>query len=691
MAVLLRCKMCGGRLEVEHGQTVVECEYCGSVQTVPTADNEKKMTLFSRANRLRASCEFDKAAGLYESIVVEFPEEAEAYWGLVLCRYGIEYVDDAATGRKIPTCHRSSFDSVLDDSNYLQVLEHADPSARRVYQAEAARLEEVRKGIIAVSSREKPYDIFICYKETDETGSRTLDSVIAQDIYDALVAKGYHVFFSRITLEDKLGQAYEPYIFAALNSAKLMLVVGTDYEHFQAVWVKNEWSRFLHLIAAHQKKFLIPCYQNMDPGDMPKEFARLQAQDMGKLGAMQDLLRGIEKLVPLAQAPKEQETVIVQNPTGTNVKTLMKRGFIQLEDEAWHDAHELFEQVLNAQPDCGTAYWGEFLAEQHCATAEACVQLRLSRTAECKASRKTCALAARADQESLVRKYSVPGYLDADTIGLVLRFDRSDYSSGTEAREQQYREEKNFFERERHIKRALQYGDQQLSDEIHRMQQRIYQEMERRIQREKQKDRNAEEAIQKDYAQFRKEAEQTLQAAFTAALEKQKGDQAAIQRNRSGLVVKQIVWVLVYLVLVLSFRDSLAQNVFDRTGGMPSGTELTAILVIIAAIPILFRLYSLSVKYKAVKVDEKIGVVSFVINLIVCGLICYFKTTFIQAFLADNWAPGQFGVTCGAAVVLTFVLSLFEYAIHAFFLEAIVPSGINDFDASDSGKGKRKK
>ena len=74
-----------------------------------------------------------------------------------------------------------------------------------------------------------------------------------------------------------------------------MLAVGTDYEYYNAVWVKNEWSRYLALIAAGQKKALIPCYKNIDAYDMPKEFARLQAQDMGKVGAMQDLLRGIER------------------------------------------------------------------------------------------------------------------------------------------------------------------------------------------------------------------------------------------------------------------------------------------------------------------------------------------------------------------------------------------------------------
>ena len=105
MAVI-KCKMCGGDLVIEPGATVAECEYCGSRQTVPNQDNEKKLTLFARANRLRAACEFDKAAGVYESIVAEFPQEAEAYWGLVLCKYGIEYVDDPANVSKIPTCHR---------------------------------------------------------------------------------------------------------------------------------------------------------------------------------------------------------------------------------------------------------------------------------------------------------------------------------------------------------------------------------------------------------------------------------------------------------------------------------------------------------------------------------------------------------------------------------------------------------
>ena len=360
---IFKCKMCGGDLDVQAGVSVVECDYCGTKQTVPAADDEKKLTLFNRANRLRLNNEFDKASGVYEAIVADFPEEAEAYWGLLLCNYGVEYVDDPATGKKVPTCHRSSFDSISDDQNLEMACEYADAYARRQYRDEAKQLEEIRKGIIEVSSKEEPYDIFICYKETDENGDRTLDSVLAQDVYDALTDKGYRVFFSRITLEDKLGTEYEPYIFAALNSAKVMLAFGTDYEYYNAVWVKNEWSRFLRLMAAGQKKMLIPCYKGIDAYDMPKEFAKLQAQDMGKVGAMQDLIRGIDKIFDRDKKPAAAPVAAAVASGAPTVAPLLERAFMFLEDGEWKKADDLLEQVLNQDPKNAQAYLGKLLAE----------------------------------------------------------------------------------------------------------------------------------------------------------------------------------------------------------------------------------------------------------------------------------------------------------------------------------------
>lgn len=304
--ITFKCKMCGGDLNITEGNPICECEFCGTTQTIPTADNEKKTNLFNRANRLRMNAEFDKAATVYASITAEFPEEAEAYWGLCLCKYGIEYVDDPATGKKIPTCHRTLPASILDDSDFEQACENADPIAKKVYREEAKAIDRLQQDILSIVASEAPYDVFICYKETDENGERTQDSVMAQDIYDSLTDKGLKVFFARITLEDKLGQQYEPYIYAALHSAKVMLAVGTQFEYFDAVWVKNEWARFLDMMKTDKSKTLIPCYKDIDAYDMPREFKNLQGQDMSKLGWLQDLTRGVFKLCGLDSTDRHQ-------------------------------------------------------------------------------------------------------------------------------------------------------------------------------------------------------------------------------------------------------------------------------------------------------------------------------------------------------------------------------------------------
>ena len=86
-----------------------------------------------------------------------------------------------------------------------------------------------------------------------------------------------------------------------------MLAFGTDYEYFNAVWVKNEWSRYLKLMAQDKSKHLIPCYKDVDAYDMPKEFPEAPGQDMGKVGAVQDLLRGIDKLLGKGQGATASE------------------------------------------------------------------------------------------------------------------------------------------------------------------------------------------------------------------------------------------------------------------------------------------------------------------------------------------------------------------------------------------------
>lgn len=360
---IFKCKMCGGSLEVTAGETIIECEYCGTQQTLPKTTDENIQALFNRANLLRQKNEFDKAEAVYEKILEADDTEAEAYWGVILCKFGIEYVEDPKTYKRIPTCHRTSYDSIVADEYYKKALEYADIAQRSIYEVEAKKIDEIQKGILAISAQEEPYDVFICYKETDESGKRTQDSVIANDIYYQLTQEGFKVFYAAITLEDKLGSAYEPIIFAALNSSKVMLSIGTKPEYFNAVWVKNEWSRFLKMMKNDRSKMLIPCYKGMDAYELPEEFAHLQAQDMGKIGFINDIVRGIKKVI-VKDEPKTtivKETVVTSS--NSSVDPLLKRAFMFLEDEEWDSAKEYAEKVLDIDPENAKAYLVKFLAE----------------------------------------------------------------------------------------------------------------------------------------------------------------------------------------------------------------------------------------------------------------------------------------------------------------------------------------
>jgi len=76
---------------------------------------------------------------------------------------------------------------------------------------------------------------------------------------------------------------------------------------------------------------------------MPKEFVHLQSQDMGKLGAIQDLLRGVEKIL---SDSKKEETVIIQ-ASGNDEKTvsaLLKRANTFLKCKDYIKADQYFEK-----------------------------------------------------------------------------------------------------------------------------------------------------------------------------------------------------------------------------------------------------------------------------------------------------------------------------------------------------------
>ena len=549
MAVL-KCKMCGGTLLLRPGTFVAECDSCGTLQTVPSADNETKLNRFNRANYFRENEEFDKGAGIYEAIVSDFPEEAEAYWGLVLCKYGIGYVDDPATGKKIPTLNRAGYVSVLDDPDYQHALQYAAPEARAVYEREGERFEAIRQEIVEVSSREKPYDIFICYKEKDPiTGERTEDSVEAQKLYDALSEQGYHVFFSRITLEGMPGVRYEPYIFAALQSAKLMLVVGSDPDYINSPWVKNEWSRYLKLMDKDRSRNLIPCCFVMRTEDLPKELRSIQAQEMGKVGFLQDLLHGIKKLIPLGDKAEGAPNPSRGNGFGQDPSVMLRRGQLLLESKSWKEAIDCYRKILELEPENAKAYFGSFCAKKEKSSLEELRKDIFEWTPEKQPEllQKTPVKQCEQERTQLVRTFFIPNYLQWENMEAYLRYatDLPDY-------EQAYTERLNRLKRDYFANPdyvfAKRFADDAQRAELEKLEETTLAFYQEQTEKAKQTRFAEEGSLVAAYRAFLWQQRPKLEALYREAELRRNGDyENAIRAKRD-----------------LQYR--LAINLFDRLG-----------------------------------------------------------------------------------------------------------------------------
>ena len=522
---IIKCKMCGGDVQLAEDKTFGTCEYCGSTMTFPKVSDEQRAAAFNRGNHFRRIGEFDKALAVYERIVAEDDTDAEAHWCCALCRFGIEYVEDPATYEWLPTCHRASFDSFLEDVDYLAAVEHSDGITRRQYQKDAAKIAEVQRDILATSQSAEPYDVFISYKELDADGNRTRDSILAQEIYYRLKEKGWRVFFSRISLEDVPGTQYEPYIFAALNSAKVMIVVGTSAENLNAVWVKNEWSRYLSLMRRDRSKLLIPCYRDMDPYDLPEQLAVLMSYDMGKIGFIQDLIRGVDKVLS-AEKPKEapapvQERVIVQQSGGgPNVTALLKRGQQALEDHDWQAAETFFDKALDMDAECAEAFFGKALAGSRSRDTQSYINNL------CSGSAKVETLTLDRDKahiEESIAKAAVPGYCDEKELRKLYNFDVS-YSAKLRGETTFAQQVKAQFSSDRNLARAFRYAQGETKQKLEALKKELHDRLDKRVKAAEAADKEALEEAKEDYAAKLSTADRKVEEKSGPAKEKREAD-----------------------------------------------------------------------------------------------------------------------------------------------------------------------
>ena len=124
----------------------------------------------------------------------------------------------------------------------------------------------------------KMYDIFISSKNHDKDGLPTRDSIIAQELYEFLSSKNLNVFFSKVSLEI-LGIAnFKKMIDDVLDSANIVIAVGTSRENLDSKWVRYEWDGFLNdILSDFKKQGQVFCYgENIGIFDLPRGLRQSQ-------------------------------------------------------------------------------------------------------------------------------------------------------------------------------------------------------------------------------------------------------------------------------------------------------------------------------------------------------------------------------------------------------------------------------
>lgn len=97
------------------------------------------------------------------------------------------------------------------------------------------------------------YDVFLSHKNLDASGRASRDASLAQELFDHLSGQGLRVFLSSITLEQLGTATYKKAIDDALDSAQVLVAVGTSQEHLESQWVRYEWESFFNDILSGRK------------------------------------------------------------------------------------------------------------------------------------------------------------------------------------------------------------------------------------------------------------------------------------------------------------------------------------------------------------------------------------------------------------------------------------------------------
>ena len=129
--MLTKCSVCGMEIYFPVGKNIVRCGYCDRVNDRPqSSQDEPNLRKLKYANERRNMGEFAEAEKAYREVLALYENEHEARWGILLCKYGVIYVEDAENHKRMITCRKEQKTLFCAEDDYRLALEQAPAELR---------------------------------------------------------------------------------------------------------------------------------------------------------------------------------------------------------------------------------------------------------------------------------------------------------------------------------------------------------------------------------------------------------------------------------------------------------------------------------------------------------------------------------------------------------------------------------
>ena len=355
--IKLVCGICGGNINPDESGSVGTCLGCGASLPYPRSDIKK----LNRITYLRNTFKFDEAAKFAEELVERNPEDSSAYWAMLLCEYGIQYVRDGAS--RIPVCRKDVTKlGPIRESNYLKrALSYAPEDFQSKYETLTASIEDAINVSAGIMQQDRKYDVFILCPET-----ATVDDDLDGDkIYLRFTSNlGFSVFYAPETLKEGDAAEKAAQTTFALKHSRIMLPSFRTVNNCHDGYLEYAVNTFCAEMKEGTDKLIYPIFDSSTVKFQQLPEALMWSDevfDCSEDEFMREISDKIESILkPEVNAIVPDDIVTV---TAANKENLIKRAYMFLEDAEFETADSYFDKILDIDIEDSRAYIGKLLAE----------------------------------------------------------------------------------------------------------------------------------------------------------------------------------------------------------------------------------------------------------------------------------------------------------------------------------------